>query len=90
MWSGRLFLGVVETVKAAEELECEVVDWFSHVGEPGIQPKGRTRKDGKPVLQHHARTNASTLLVVRKPKRGRRPAPTLFDEPEALGAGEDG
>lgn len=89
VWSGRLFLGVVESIRAGEELGCRVEDWFTMVGEPGIQPKGRTRKDGKPVLQQHARTNGSTLLVFRVPRRARRVGAgaeerSLFDEPRTV------
>lgn len=64
--SGKLYPGVYETIKFADSLGCTLVDRFHHIGVPRQQPK-RTRKDGKPVTQKHARNNLSTLLVFRVP-----------------------
>lgn len=69
VWSGRLFPGVWRTQSFAAYLGLELVDLFHHVGDPGPQPKNRTRADGAPVRQQHARQNLSVLLVFRVPRR---------------------
>lgn len=65
VWSGKLVLGTHKTLSAGLALGLELVDRFEHVGRVRAQPK-RTRKDGVPVRQHHARRNLSTLLVFRR------------------------
>lgn len=55
--SGKLWLGVHQTIEHALSLGLEVVDRLEHVHAPGPQPKGRP--------QVHARRNHSTLLVFR-------------------------
>lgn len=67
IWSGRFFAGTHLTLCGALKLGLELVDRFEHVGRPGPQPE-RSRADGQPVRQHHARRNLSTLLVFRKPR----------------------
>lgn len=37
--SGKLWLGTVRVVQAAEAMGCTVVDWFDMVGRPARQPK---------------------------------------------------
>lgn len=64
--SGKLFLGTHETLVHALSLGFKVQDRMEHIGHPRPQPQ-RTRKDGQPVRQHHARRNLSTLLVLQKP-----------------------
>lgn len=63
--SGQFWPGVNLTIGHAHSLGLKQVDQFEHVGSVRPQPK-RTRKDGKPVLQHHARRNVSTLLIFKK------------------------
>jgi tRNA G10 N-methylase Trm11 len=63
--SGNLWLGTHYTLEHALDLGFEVQDRFEHVGNPRPQPK-RTRKDGKPSVQQHARRNLSTLFVLRR------------------------
>lgn len=65
VWSGRLFLGTHQTLTRAISLGFEPIDRMEHVGKPGPQPE-RSRADGKPVVQQHARRNLSTLFVLRK------------------------
>lgn len=64
--SGKLWMGVHRTTQAGLDLGLEVVDFLQHVGRVRPQPK-RTRADGQPVRQQHARQNYSTLIVFRKP-----------------------
>lgn len=66
--SGQLWPGTHYTLTHALSLGCDLVDRMEHIGTPRPQPK-RTRKDGEPVLQQHARRNLSTLLVLRGPKK---------------------
>lgn len=64
--SGKLWIGTHHTMAHGIGLGFEVQDRFEHyVKAPRPQPP-RTRKDGKPVLQQHARRNLSTLLVFKK------------------------
>lgn len=65
VWSGKVVWGTDATRDAAVALGLVVVDRFEHVGKARAQPK-RTRADGAPVRQHHARRNLSTLFVFRK------------------------
>lgn len=77
-WGGRLWLGVHKTVDHALKLGFEVEAKFLHVGTAGMQPK--KNPDGSARRQVHPRSNASTLLVFRKPKpaKAKKPAePTL-------------
>lgn len=67
VWSGRLFIGTHHTITEGLRLGLELVDRFEHIGRPGPQPT-RSRADGAPVRQHHARRNLSTLLVFRTPR----------------------
>jgi hypothetical protein len=76
VWSGSLWNGTYFTQRHAESLGLELVDEFIHVTSPRPQPGNRTRKDGKPVVQVHARRNTSTLFVYRTPKAAK--GPTLF------------
>jgi hypothetical protein len=64
--SGKRFPGVYEMEKFIyEELKLKIVDEFLHYSiAPRPQPQ-RTRKDGKPSVQKHARNNYSVLLVVK-------------------------
>lgn len=81
VWSGRLVMGTHATLSAALALGCEVVDRLEHISRPRAQPR-RSRADGKPVVQQHARRNYSTVLVLRTPARhsaGRGGRPSLFD-----------
>lgn len=71
--SGELWPGTHFTwTWACVQLPFEHADTFIHLSKAGgMQPKERTRKDGKPVRQHHARSNSSTLFVFVKPKGSR-------------------
>lgn len=62
--SGKLWPGIHLTTAHGMSLGLELHDQLIHVGKAGPQP-ARTRKDGAPVRQHHARNNYSTLLVFR-------------------------
>lgn len=62
--SGKLWPGTYFMLSAAFVHGFELVDRLEHIGRPRPQP-ARTRKDGKPVVQQHARRNLSTLLVLR-------------------------
>lgn len=66
--SGQFWPGTHYTLTYALGLGCEIVDRLEHIGSPRPQPT-RTRKDGTPVRQIHARRNLSTLLVLRGPKK---------------------
>lgn len=76
VWSGRLWPGRQLTAAHALELGATIVDEFTHVGRVRPQPQ-RTRADGEPVRQHHARQNTSTLYVLRAPRVA---AATLFGD----------
>lgn len=68
IWSGRLYEGDAHTRNhAVDQLGCIVVDRLEHVGRARPQP-ARTRADGVPSRQHHARRNLSTLFVLRTPR----------------------
>lgn len=58
----------------ATQLGMTKVDRFDIVGRSRPQPP-RTRRDGTPSVQQHARRNGSTLLVFFKPKPGGRAVP---------------
>ena len=62
--SGKVRWQTIEFANHAAEHECELVDQLHPVG--GRPQPERTRKDGKPSVQHHARRNISTLQVYRK------------------------
>lgn len=62
--SGKLFPGTHYTLTAALAMGFKLEDRLEHIGHARAQPK-RTRKDGQPVRQHHARRNLSTLFVLR-------------------------
>ncbi len=62
--SGQMFPGTHYTLTAALSMGFKLVDRLEHLGAVRPQPP-RTRKDGKPVLQQHARRNLSTLLILR-------------------------
>lgn len=66
--SGKLWIGTHHTLSAAIDAGLEPVDRFEHITHPRPQPSNRTRKDGKPSVQVHARRNLSTLFVFRGPK----------------------
>lgn len=68
--SGKLQPGTFWIQQSAFLMGLELADEFHHLGEPGPQPK-RSRADGAPVRQHHARRNYSTLSVFLKPKKVR-------------------
>ncbi len=59
---------------AARAIGLVKVDRLDIVGRSRPQP-ARTRKDGKPSVQQHARRNGSTLLVFYKRPPGRRSTP---------------
>lgn len=59
---GQLRIGTHDTLTHALGLGLVVVDWFVHVGDPRPQPEERGP-------QQHARQNASTLYVLRKPRK---------------------
>lgn len=64
--SGKYFAGTHYTLQhGLDMLGLELQDRFEMIGSPRMQPK-RTRKDGKPSVQQHARRNLSTLLVFKK------------------------
>lgn len=71
--SGSLWPGAYLTLEHALSLgkteevpyQFKVLDILQHVGDPGPQPE-RTRKDGAPVVQQHARNNYSTMYALRK------------------------
>lgn len=65
--SGKLWLGDYNLTFWAHELGFEVQDRLIHLGRPRPQPQ-RTRRDGQPVRQQHARSNYSVLLVLRAPR----------------------
>lgn len=62
--SNKVWMGTHLALNHALERGCTMEDRFEHVGHARAQPK-RTRKDGSPVTQNHARRNLSTLLVLR-------------------------
>lgn len=62
--SGKLWLGTYRTIDHALTLPVEVEAIYTHVGKPGPQPQ--VNLDGSPRRQVHPRSNASTLLVLRK------------------------
>lgn len=65
--SGNVVPGVYLTVHAAFALGFELQDCLEHIA--GVRPQpSRSRKDGRPVVQQHARRNCSTLLVLRAPR----------------------
>lgn len=66
VWSRRLYLGTFHTLSAALALGMELVDRLEHITNPRPQPE-RTRADGRPSVQQHARRNLSTLFVLRAP-----------------------
>lgn len=63
--SGHVWIGTHHTLTHGLAIGLELVDRFEHVGHPGPQPV-RTRADGAPSVQQHARRNLSTLFVFRK------------------------
>ncbi len=64
--SGKYYAGTHWTlVCAIHDLGLQLQDRFEMIGKPGPQPQ-RTRKDGKPSVQQHARRNLSTLFVFKK------------------------
>jgi hypothetical protein len=64
--SGRLWLGSYWTLHHALDVGFACRDIFQHVGRaPRPQPE-RSRADGEPVRQHHARQNYSTLFVLQR------------------------
>lgn len=63
--SGKLYPGTHRTLSAALGLGLTLQDRLEHIGHVRAQPK-RTRADGQPVRQQHARRNLSTLLVLQK------------------------
>lgn len=67
--SGKLWLGTHHTLTHALSLGFECVDRLEHISGPRPQPTNRTRADGRPVVQQHARRNLSTLFVLKAPKR---------------------
>jgi hypothetical protein len=67
VWGGKLRLGTHHTLNHALDLGCMLEDRLEHITTPRPQP-ARTRKDGKPSVQCHARRNLSTMLVLRSPK----------------------
>jgi hypothetical protein len=63
--SGHYWPGVFEIQKYVDSLGLSIVDQFMHYSvSPRPQPK-RTRKDGKPSVQKHARNNYSVLMIVK-------------------------
>lgn len=66
--SGKFWAGTHKTWAYAMSLGYEQVDEFVHVGHYRPQPSNRTRADGQPAVQQHARNNASTLFVFRVKK----------------------
>ena len=62
--SGKLWLGVHHTLTHALTLPVEVEAIYTHVGRPGPQPT--KNPDGTERRQVHPRSNASTLIVLRK------------------------
>lgn len=73
--SGRVWWGVDKIKRHAENLRLNLVDEFIHQGGGRPQEKGRTRKDGSPSTQQHARRNHSNLLVLQKPWNWTPPDP---------------
>lgn len=67
--SGNLYISTFHTITHALAIGFTMLDWFTFVGKPGMQPKERTRLDGKPVKQEHARQNSSSMLVFTAPKK---------------------
>lgn len=74
IWSANFWPGVHLTRDHAMSLGLMQVDEFVHYGTPGPQPK-RTRADGLPSKQEHARSNSSALLVFRRLPVARRSRP---------------
>jgi DNA modification methylase len=64
--SGHVRWQTIDFANHAAEHECVLVDQLHPVG--GRPQPERSRKDGKPSVQHHARRNISTLQVYRKAK----------------------
>jgi hypothetical protein len=67
VWSGKIWLGTHHSLTYALALGCQMQDRFEFVGRVRAQPK-RTRADGTPSRQQHARRNISTLFVLKTPK----------------------
>ena len=67
VWSGRLWPGRHLTASHALDHGATIVDEFTHVGRSRPQP-ARTKADGTPSTQQHARQNASTLYLFRAPR----------------------
>lgn len=67
VWAGKLWPGVHYTLSHSLSQGCRLKDQLEHVTTPRPQPT-RTRADGKPSVQQHARRNLSTLLVLEGPK----------------------
>lgn len=65
--SGKIWLGTHYALTYALSLGCSMQDRFELIGHARAQPP-RTRKDGSPVTQKHARRNISTLFVFKAPK----------------------
>lgn len=63
--SGHLWPGTFLMQEHARMVGFKQVDRFIHYGSPRAQPK-RTRRDGKPVRQKHARANFSIMHVFQK------------------------
>lgn len=77
IWSGKLWEGDAHTRNhAVHDLAMEVVDRLEHVGRARPQP-ARSRRDGQPSVQAHARRNLSTMFVFRRVRA--LDGPRLFD-----------
>lgn len=66
--SGKLWIGTHHTLTHALSIGFTVIDRMERIGKQRPQPK-RSRKDGKPSVQQHARRNLSTLFVLQKGNR---------------------
>jgi hypothetical protein len=65
VWSGRHWPGKYLTLEHALGLGLVLEDEFTFLG--GVRPQpARSRSDGQPSRQHHARNNTSTLFVLRR------------------------
>lgn len=73
--SGKVWWGVDYTLAHANALGLRKIDEFIHVGKGRPQETDRTKSDGTPSTQQHARRNHSNLLVLQKPRRWKAPDP---------------
>jgi hypothetical protein len=70
--SGKVWWGVDKSLAHANNLGLVKIDELLFLAK-GPQDENRTRQDGTPSTQQHARRNHSNLLVLQKPRSWRPP-----------------